>query len=152
MHGNKLVRVWPSVHPLCHTLAQLARRDKMTINMFFSGLNGSLWVCLRTWLFHYRWALTSSVQGGLGLQTSHNLSEAGGLRLRFFQGLEVKAILVWVKIRPPGIGPQVLVFGSIYQGNPFWVPIFDPQPYGHVVRSASALRARRIPRTPKADP
>ena len=37
--------------------------------------------------------------------------------------------VIWacVKIKPPG--PQVLVFGSIYQGNPFWVPIFDPQPY-----------------------
>ena len=23
---------------------------------------------------------------------------------------------VWVKIKPPGIGPQVLVVGSIYQG------------------------------------
>ena len=26
----------------------------------------------------------------------------------------------WVKIKPPGIGPQVLVLGSIYQSNPFW--------------------------------
>ena len=33
---------------------------------------------------------------------------------------------VWVKIKPPGIGPQVLVFGSIYQGKPFGAPIFDP--------------------------
>ena len=24
--------------------------------------------------------------------------------------------------------PQVLVFGSIYQGKPFWVRIFDPHP------------------------
>ena len=24
---------------------------------------------------------------------------------------------VWVKIKPPGIGPQVLVLGSIYQGS-----------------------------------
>ena len=30
---------------------------------------------------------------------------------------------VWVKIKPPGIGPQVLVFGST-----FGVPILDPQP------------------------
>ena len=34
-------------------------------------------------------------------------------------------IWVWVKIRPPGIGPQVLVHVSTYQG-PFGVPIFDP--------------------------
>ena len=27
------------------------------------------------------------------------------------------AIWVWVKIRPPGIGPQILVFSSIYQGS-----------------------------------
>ena len=27
-------------------------------------------------------------------------------------------------------GPQVLVHVSIYQGKPFWVPIFDPQPNG----------------------
>ena len=25
-------------------------------------------------------------------------------------------------------GPQVLVLGSVYQGKPFCVPIFDPQP------------------------
>ena len=31
-------------------------------------------------------------------------------------------------MKPPGIGPQVLVHGSIHQGNPFWVPIFDPHP------------------------
>ena len=29
----------------------------------------------------------------------------------------------------PGIGPQVLVHVSTCQGNPFGVPIFDPQPY-----------------------
>ena len=28
-----------------------------------------------------------------------------------------KAMWVWVKIQPPGYGPQVLVLGSIYQGN-----------------------------------
>ena len=35
---------------------------------------------------------------------------------------------VWVKIKPPGHGPQVwsrLLFTRI----PFWVPMFDPQPY-----------------------
>ena len=36
---------------------------------------------------------------------------------------------VWVKIKPTGNGPQVLVHVSICQGKPFWVPIFDPQPY-----------------------
>ena len=35
---------------------------------------------------------------------------------------------VWVKIKPPGIGTQVFLHVSIYQGKPFWVPIFDPQP------------------------
>ena len=39
-------------------------------------------------------------------------------------------IWVWVKIQPPGIGPQVLVHVSIDQGKPFWGPIFDPQPSG----------------------
>ena len=34
---------------------------------------------------------------------------------------------VWIKIKPPGIGPQVLVHGSIYQGKPFWAHIFDPR-------------------------
>ena len=28
------------------------------------------------------------------------------------------------------IGPQVLVQVSIYQGKPFWAPIFDPLPCG----------------------
>ena len=35
---------------------------------------------------------------------------------------------VWVKKRPPGIGPQILLDVSIYQGKPFWAPMFDPQP------------------------
>ena len=35
---------------------------------------------------------------------------------------------VWVKIKPPGIGPQVLVLGSIYQAL-FWVQVFEPQPH-----------------------
>ena len=34
--------------------------------------------------------------------------------------------MVWAKIKPPGSGPQVLVHVSIYQGNPFWVHIFEP--------------------------
>ena len=32
---------------------------------------------------------------------------------------------VWVQIKPPGIGPQVLVHVSTYQGKPFVVHIFD---------------------------
>ena len=37
---------------------------------------------------------------------------------------------MWVKIKPPGIGPQVLVHVSIYR-VPFWVyPVLDPQPFG----------------------
>ena len=41
----------------------------------------------------------------------------------------LKSKWVWVKIKPAGIGRQVLVHVSIYQGKPFWVHIFDPQPY-----------------------
>ena len=46
------------------------------------------------------------------------------LKSCFFEPYEY----VWVKIQPPGIGPQVGVLVSIYQGNPFWIDIFDPQP------------------------
>ena len=35
---------------------------------------------------------------------------------------------VWVKIKRAGYGRQILVHVSIYQGKPFWAPIFDPQP------------------------
>ena len=43
------------------------------------------------------------------------------------------------------MGPQVSVHASIYQGNPFWVPIFDPQPevgcfFGWVRSEALPLR------------
>ena len=38
---------------------------------------------------------------------------------------------VWVKIRP-GIGPQVFIL-SIYQVNPFWVPLSDPQPFLYIL-------------------
>ena len=35
---------------------------------------------------------------------------------------------LWVKVKPPGYGPQILVQVSTYQG-PFWgYPIFDPRP------------------------
>ena len=33
---------------------------------------------------------------------------------------------VWVKSKPPGIGPQVLVLGFIYQGKPFCGTYFWP--------------------------
>ena len=33
---------------------------------------------------------------------------------------------VLVKIKPPGTGPQVLGFGSIFQGKPFWGTHFCP--------------------------
>ena len=43
------------------------------------------------------------------------------------------------KIEPAGMGPQVKkVFGSIYQGNPCWVHIFDPQP-GEIVGDPANL-------------
>ena len=35
---------------------------------------------------------------------------------------------VWVKIKPPGIGPQVLVHVATFQGNPFWYRLFEPLP------------------------
>ena len=42
---------------------------------------------------------------------------------------------VWVKTKPP-YEPQALVFGSICQGNPFWVRRFDPQPNPAMRRGA----------------
>ena len=61
---------------------------------------------------------------------------------------------VWVKIQPPGYGPQVLVLVSIHQGKPFWgYPIFDPQPRmlplsprGTSARSGQRERATEHPR------
>ena len=49
----------------------------------------------------------------------------GSKRLRTY--LQIM-IWVWVKIKPPGVGPQVLVHVSTYQGS-FWAPIFDPLPF-----------------------
>ena len=43
-------------------------------------------------------------------------------------GEDMFSTWVWVKINPPGIGPQVLVHVATYLGL-FWVPIFDPQPH-----------------------
>ena len=36
-------------------------------------------------------------------------------------------------------GPKVLVLVAIYQGNPFWVPIFDPQQYLRNCREPHSL-------------
>ena len=51
------------------------------------------------------------------------------MQLRLMESNFSNPIWVWVKIKPPGIGPQILVHVSIYQGKPFWVHIFDPQPF-----------------------
>ena len=40
-------------------------------------------------------------------------------------------------------GPHVLVFGSIYQGRPFWVRISDPQPLKHVPPAKNRKIAKR---------
>ena len=45
------------------------------------------------------------------------------------RGRDPRWTWLWVKIKP-GYGPQILVHVSSYQGKPFWVPIFDPQPPG----------------------
>ena len=46
-------------------------------------------------------------------------------------------------MNPPGIGPQVLVLSSIYQGNPFWAPMFDlpfrREWFQHLVTQLGAL-------------
>ena len=49
-------------------------------------------------------------------------------RISLFLHPGVCPMWVWEKVNPPGYGPQGLVFGSIYQGKPFWVRIFDPWP------------------------
>ena len=57
----------------------------------------------------------------------------------------------WVKIKPPRIGPQVLVHVSTYQANPFGVPIFDPQPFGFGATSCKIVfgRMRCFPMRPE---
>ena len=55
---------------------------------------------------------------------SHSLRSRDGSGDRWSHRLERMGI----KIEPLGYGPQVFVLGSIYQGSPFWVPIFDPLP------------------------
>ena len=54
-----------------------------------------------------------------------------------------------VKIKPPGIGPQVLVHVFTYQGNPCWsYPVFAPRPccFGKFARWTSdrALKLRNV--------
>ena len=50
--------------------------------------------------------------------------------------------LIWVraKIKPPGIGPQVLLLGSIYQGSILGA-YFYPLPYGRL-RFAGSIMSR----------
>ena len=45
-------------------------------------------------------------------------------------------------MKPPGIGPRVLVCVYIYHGKPFWVPVFDPHPFGDVDRWLTDLARR----------
>ena len=50
----------------------------------------------------------------------------------FARAMEAEKLLRWSEMvvgqsKPPGIGPQVLVLGSVSE-DPFWVPIFDPRP------------------------
>ena len=37
---------------------------------------------------------------------------------------------MWVKIKPPGYGPQLKLSMLPFTEVPFWVPIFDPQTVG----------------------
>ena len=55
---------------------------------------------------------------------------------------------VWVKIRPLGIGPQVLAHVSIYR-VPVWVPIFDPQPSGSSLKPCDAYAVKLTSRNAK---
>ena len=48
---------------------------------------------------------------------------------------------MWVKIKLPGYGPQVLVHVATYQGKPFWVPIFDPQPVDTASQMCKSAKA-----------
>ena len=46
---------------------------------------------------------------------------------------------VWVKIKPEN-GQRVLVFGSVYQGKPFWgYPIFDNHSHAALFVALSAV-------------
>ena len=51
--------------------------------------------------------------------------EAGGSKV---EGCQNQCYHLWVKTKPPEIGPPVLVMVP-FAGVPFWVPIFDPQPF-----------------------
>ena len=61
-------------------------------------------------------------------KTLHEFTRLCGAGNSSVANVEACSTWVWVKIKPLGIGPQVLVHDSIYQGNPFWVHSFDPQP------------------------
>ena len=53
------------------------------------------------------------------------------------------------KITPPGNGPHVLVFGSIYQGNPFWCyRILDPHSHLIFLHDAAKIFAAEEPPGP----
>ena len=39
------------------------------------------------------------------------------------------ANMEWVKIKPPGIGPQVKSSMFPFARVPLWVPVFDPHPH-----------------------
>ena len=58
------------------------------------------------------------------------LAEAFVVHVRTEQRRPRKTMGLSLKMKPPGIGPQVVfVHVSIYQGKAFWgYPIFDPQP------------------------
>ena len=57
-------------------------------------------------------------------------------------------IWVWVKIEPPGIGPQVVVHVSICQGS-IWVPILTHS-YIMTAKASLLLPGSLFPRPPRA--
>ena len=68
---------------------------------------------------------------------------------------------LWVKIKPPGIGPQVLVHVFPFTRASFWAPTSDPQPNEHLglfdyqysfeinLRGSPHFTERRTPQTGK---
>ena len=79
-----------------------------------------------------RWCLLGRGSGGSShrsqsRETKQVSSLWGKPRSHFGSGI-LTSIWVWVKIKQPGIGPQVLVYVSICQGFIFSTD-FDPQPY-----------------------
>ena len=62
--------------------------------------------------------------------------------------MEQPITCVWVKMKPPGNGQQVLVIVSICRGNPFWgYPFFDH--HSHLFSRPSALGKVRQACVPK---